>query len=360
MIGMKEKHPTTDSHGNNFNLVRLIGAMLVMLGHMGPIMGATTPVMGQDLHGVGVEILFLIGGYLIAQSWMHDPNLLRYGIRRFFRLWPSYAVMILLMTFVTGPLISNLGFHGYFGSWWTEYLKNLRFFIVYAQPGVFEEAPMPYVTNGSLWTMPVEAVLYFLTPFLLLLFGIRRNRKHAPWLYGFFLLLMMIGGTWLDSQTELHWIFYGTDWTAALRLSLFFLIGIFCSLDPVKKVFRLQWVPLAFLAVLLVQYEARAIQYFVMLAALPYMVFSLALAPNPIFSRVGRKYELSYGIYLYGFFFQQLVMFVLRRKGIILHAPVVFLISLALTLPAAWLNCVLVERPVRHLVKRILSYRNGK
>lgn len=352
--------PETNQHENNFSLVRLIGAMLVMLGHMGPIMGATTPVMGQDLHGVGVEILFLIGGYLVAQSWMHDPSPLRYSIRRFLRLWPPYALMILLMTFVSGPLLSNLGFRGYFGSWWTEYLKNLRFYIVYAQPGVFVEAPMPFVTNGSLWTMPVEAVLYVLTPILALLFGFRQKKAYTSRLYGLFLLPMVAIGTWLEIHPEIHWIFYGTDWTAAFRLSLYFLIGIFCSLEPVKKVFRIQWVPLAFLAFILVQYENRVIQYLVMLAALPYMVFSLALAPNPAFSRVGRKYELSYGIYLYGFFFQQLVVQALRQAGMTLAAPVVFLISLGLTLPAAWLNCVLVEKPARHLVKRILSYGNGK
>ena len=344
-----------ESRKNNFNLVRLIGALLVMIGHMGPIMGADTPVMGQDLHGIGVEILFLIGGFLISESWLHDPNPLRYGIRRFLRLWPPYAVMILLMTFVTGPLLSELGVSGYFGSWWSEFLKNLRFYIVYAQPGVFTNHPMPLVTNGSLWTMPVEPVLYILTPLVCLLFGIRKKSRRSLWMYAAFVVLLIIVGTWLSGQSEVMWVFYGTSWASALRLGIFFFIGIFCAMEPVRKLFKMQWTPIAFLAIVLVLYEIRPVQYIVMILALPYLVFSLALAPNPLFYKVGRKHDLSYGIYLYGFFFQQLVTQWQRQSGISLGVPASIAISLCLTVPVAFLSNVLVEKKAQQLCQYLIT-----
>ncbi|MBQ6564010.1 MAG: acyltransferase [Clostridia bacterium] len=356
----KDQQEFSSSRRNNFNLVRLMGALLVMFGHMGPIMGAVSPVMGEGLHGIGVEILFLVGGYLIAESWLHDPHPLRYSIRRFLRLWPPYAVMVLLMTFVAGPLLSDLGSKGYFGSWWKEFLKNLRFYIVYAQPGVFTDQPMPYVTNGSLWTMPVEAALYVVTPIILYLFGVQKKKKYAFPAYLVFLLVVIGIGTWVDNNTEVHWIFYATDWAAAFRLSVYFFIGIFCSFEPVKKCFHIQWSFLAWLCIILVLYEARPVQYLVLSVALPYLVFSLALAPSPVFWCLGTKYEISYGIYLYGFFFQQLVVYWQKQNGLSLSVPVTLLVSMLLTLPVSWLSCVLVENPLKVLGRRLFSAMRSK
>lgn len=338
---------------NNFNLIRLVGAFLVMIGHMGPIMGIQTPVMGKDLHGIGVEILFLIGGYLITESWMHDPNPLRYSIRRFLRLWPPFAVMTLIMTFLAGPLLSNLGVDGYYGSWWSEYLKNLRFYIIYAQPGVFTDAPIPYVTNGSLWTMPVELVLYIITPIFIELFRIRKI-KNSGLLSVLGILILISIGAWLESQDDLHWIFYATDWAAALRLGIFYFIGMLCTLKPIKKIFDLQWTPIAFLAIILVNHETRIAQYLVMVIALPYLVFSLALVPNPKFFRIGTKHELSYGVYLYGFFFQQLVLFLQNKFGQNWGFAWTLIVSLCLTIVTAWLNSVLIEKPIQKLSRKLM------
>ncbi len=345
-----------ESRSNNFNLVRLIGALLVMIGHMGPIMGTTVPVFGQDLHGIGVEILFLIGGYLVAQSWMKDPHPVRYGIKRFLRLWPPFAFMILLMTFVTGPLLSNLGKAGYFGSWWTTYLQNLRFYIIYAQPGVFTENPISYVTNGSLWTMPVELALYFVTPLVTLIFGIGKNRRYSFPVFFIFCLAMIGVGLWLDMHPDTSWIFYATDWAAGLKLGIYYLIGMLCSMKPMRKWFRMEWTPIAFLAIILLQYEARPVQYLTLIIALPYIVFSLALAPGALFGRVGTKYELSYGIYLYGFFFQQLTVLWQQKTGISLGVPGSFVVSLCMTVAAAFLSCVLIEKPMQRL-SRSLTHR---
>ena len=266
------------------------------------------------------------------------------------------AVMVLLMTFLTGPLLSNLGISGYFNSgWWTEFLKNLRFFIVYAQPGVFTDAPIPYVTNGSLWTMPVEAALYILTPLICWIFGIRKKNQKSFIFYSVFTVVLIIVATWLDVHSEIQWIFYGTIWASALRLGTFFFIGILCAMEPIRKLFKMQWTPFALLAVLLLQYESRPVQFVVLILALPYLVFSLALAPNPIFYKVGRKYDLSYGIYLYGFFFQQLTMQWQRTTGVTLGVYGSFSVSLCMTLAAAFLSSMLVENKAQQLCKRIIT-----
>ena len=153
---------------NNFPLIRLTAAVFVFAGHMGLILGGQPPLLGGlPLHELGVGMLFLISGYLITKSWLSDPHPLRFAVRRFLRLWPPFAVLVLLLALAAGPLLSSLGPEGYFRSGWGGYLRNLRFYIVYALPGVFTDLPLPNSMNGSLWTMPVEAGLYVLTPVLL-------------------------------------------------------------------------------------------------------------------------------------------------------------------------------------------------
>ena len=340
---------------NNFNLVRLLAACLVMAGHMGSIIGGPVPTLGsQGLHAVGVETLFIMGGYLIATSWKNDPHLGRFFLRRFLRLWPPFAVMVLLLAFVGGPLLSSLGPAGYFQSWWTDWLKNLRFCIVYAQPGVFENNPMPLVSNGSIWTMPVEAAAYVLTPLLMCLFF---REKGKPCLAPGILTALCI----LADLALIRWkvppvVIYRTDWVAGAHLLVFFVIGMFCSLEGMKRVFHLQAAPcILFLILLTTEIRSAAAQQAVWLISLPYLVFSIALAEKPLFWKLGTKIELSYGIYLYGFFFQQLIVSLSQQLGLGWGYMLCLGTSLALSAGAAALSSLLIETPLLKLSRGLTS-----
>ncbi len=46
-----------------------------------------------------------------------------------------------------------------------------------------------------------------------------------------------------------------------------------------------------------------------------YSVFSFSLSERVVFSGVFRKYEISYGIYLWGFFVQQVVILFVLKSG---------------------------------------------
>ena len=90
---------------------------------------------------------------------------------------------------------------------------------------------------------------------------------------------------------------------------------------------------------------------------LPYAVFSFVFAPGPVFSRMGRRAEPSYGIYLYGFFFQQLVVWLQKKYGINLSYLQALIVSLVPTLAAAYLSYFLIEMPMmrfsRFLIKKL-------
>ncbi len=350
------------SRDNNFNVIRLTAAIFVFAGHMGLIRGGQAPLLGSyGLHELGVGILFLIGGYLITMSWVTDSNPLRYGIRRFLRLWPPFAIFILIMVFVAGPLLSDLGAEGYFESWYQTYLQNLRFFTIYAQPGVFTNLPIPNTTNGSLWTMPVEACLYLITPFVLTILRVKSHPKAS--FYGMaiitgaavaFDIFLRVG---FSGKTV---VFYGTDLIAAFHLTVFYMIGMLFTYEEMKKYLNLQAGCVAMCFLFVFQFASGFMQYLMLYIIFPYFIFSLAFTSKPFFGKVGRKMEISYGIYLYGFFFQQLVVYFQQKQGLQLGYAETFLYSLLLTIAAATVSYFLVEMPMLKLSRFLIKKLNNK
>src|SRR4051794_16276411 len=70
MLGSRSMH-----HRNNFDGLRLIGALMVLVSHQFALSGRTEPhVVGQvSLGALGVLIFFSISGFLVGQSWHNDP-----------------------------------------------------------------------------------------------------------------------------------------------------------------------------------------------------------------------------------------------------------------------------------------------
>lgn len=336
---------------NNFTMIRFLAAVFVFVGHMGMILGGDPPEFGGIyMHEMGVGILFLMGGYLIAQSWIRDSNPLRYVIRRFFRLWPPFAVAVLVLTFVAGPLVSTLGVRGYFDSWFTLYLRNLRFFPVFAQPGVFTNQQISNVTNGSLWTMPVEAAFYVLTPFLMLVFRVMGHPKSSFRVLAAVAGIMCVIDVFLRAFHETTMVVvYGTDLVAAYHLLVLYIIGILFTYDEIKQYLNLQIGCVGLVAMFLVQLGPKPLRYLAMYVVLPYFIFSFALVAKPIFKNFGKTYEPSYGIYLYGFFFQQLIVMLQQNIGIELGFILSMLISAIPTMMAATLSYYFIETPTQRL-----------
>lgn len=349
------------SKENNFNVIRLGACLLVFVGHMAIIMGIPAPTFGgSPLHELGVSVMFLIGGFLVANSWLHDPAPARYAVRRFFRFWVPFAAMVLLMTFVAGPLVSDLGVSGYYQSPYLSYLKNLRFHIVFSQPGLFTGLPVAGTTNGSIWTMPVEAVMYVLTPAIATAFGVKRRsalsfRAMSAFTGALFLLDAYLRTFLIGTKV----VFYTTDLIAAHHLVLMYVMGILFTFPQMKRLLSLQRGTALMGAFLLLSLAAEPLHTAALDLLVPYFVFSFALTPAPRFSGWFKKIDLSYGIFLYGFFFQQLVMQTLLRRGAECGFMQTLVLSAVPTVLAAAVSFYLVEKPMQHFAGFLLrKYRN--
>ena len=144
----------------NFDLMRLIAALLVVVSHTFPLAGqAPLRILGvEDLGALGVSIFFVISGFLVTGSYLRDPK--AYLFKRLLRIEPgliaSLVVTVLLLGFVTTAPPAE-----YWPSAALYVLRNaLLYPATYELPGVFQSVPMPHVVNGVLWTLRLEFTFY--------------------------------------------------------------------------------------------------------------------------------------------------------------------------------------------------------
>ena len=169
---------------NNFDAVRLIAALAVVVGHAWPLTGLSHPprLGGIPIFTLAVFVFFSLSGYLVATSWRRDPRVLPFLARRASRIFPALIVVIVLTTFLIGPFATRLAVNDYFASsqTWT-YLTNVSLVASYDLPGVFAANPRP-VVNGALWTLGPEFLCYLgvvTAGFLTIAFRMRRAPARA-------------------------------------------------------------------------------------------------------------------------------------------------------------------------------------
>lgn len=144
----------------NFDLMRLVAALLVVVSHTFPLAGqAPFRILGvEDLGALGVSIFFVISGYLVGASYRRDPK--SYLLKRILRIEPGLIASLvvtvgLLAVVTTAPA----------GAYWPAaamyVLRNaLLYPATYELPGVFQHLPMAGVVNGVLWTLRLEFTFY--------------------------------------------------------------------------------------------------------------------------------------------------------------------------------------------------------
>lgn len=346
-------------YNNNFSSLRIAAAFMVMGGHMGILTLNAPPVfLGKAVHSLGVYIFFLIGGYLITQSWLSDPHPLRYAVKRFFRIWPPLIVFLLVTTFLVGPFLSRLALPEYFSHPYTwKYLKNGLLNIQYSLPGVFENNPYPYAINGSLWTLPVEGVMYVLVPVLLRIFNIKKGERKSVLWVGVAVITLFVCFTDLVLQAyypAARWVFYSTDWIQALHIVPYYFIGMVYAAPCMKKILNLP-----FACILLFIFSCFKFSdlhtTFILYLLFPYFVFSVAFAPANVVSKFFDKHEISYGLYLYGFFVQQIAIMLASQFSFNLSPTQYTIVCIIITAIIASGVRRFVEIPFAQLTKTILN-----
>jgi len=156
---------------NNFDLLRILAALQVVLVHSIGHFGLNAPRVAHWLDFFpGVPIFFVISGYLVSASYERQKTVRAYLKNRFLRIFPGLWVCLLFTMAVVLLL-------GYRLSRPIDYLwlPAQLIGIIFTPPFLKSFGFGSY--NGSLWTIPVELQFYLLLPILYKLAQRRNGRK---------------------------------------------------------------------------------------------------------------------------------------------------------------------------------------
>ena len=348
--------PAPDSAGrrNNFDALRLIAALSVVFSHSFLIAEgseANEPFIwltgNQCILGlVGVFVFFVISGYLVTESWCRSPHPGRFALRRFLRIYPGLLVNIALCAFVLGLLVTSLPLAAYFQG------AELRDFLAktltlnpgpLSLPGVlFADNPVGLHINGSLWTLRYEAMMYVMIVILGMLRLLRLSICLALTVLGILAVHFEKALTPFGDVGEWAW-FLG-----------FFGAGMVLHFLRDRIAFDWRGALLALIALVVFVRIGQLIMLFPLAGAYLAIWFARRYAPWLDYSRWCG--DLSYGVYIYGWPAEQLVMWLSGGRAVWWQ---IFLGSLAIALPLAWLSWHAIEKWAlrwgRHLGRRPLA-----
>lgn len=330
------------NQANNFDAIRILAALAVLVSHQFALTGRAEPaVWGADtLGGLGVLVFFSISGYLVAQSWASDPKLWRFAARRLLRIWPGYAVALLLAMFALGPAVSTLGWQAY-----TEhphlarYVGNFWFDLFDQLPLQFTGNAHPYAINGSLWTIPLELGCYAILAALGLLGLLRAPRWLAAATGLGMAAFTLSGGTngrlaehFGAASTPVYLAWFGLYFFAGASLQRLGWLR-----EPPQRRRVALWALGLGVASLLVTRNA----YLALWLALPAGVLAMGLSSWPLLRHAGRFGDISYGLYIYAFPVQQTTLWLTREH---LGPWASLLLAVLVTVGLAFLSWHLVEK----------------
>jgi peptidoglycan/LPS O-acetylase OafA/YrhL len=290
---------------NNLDLVRLAAAGMVLYSHSFTLLGLREPLFLSwlPLGPLGVFIFFTISGYLVSESWDRDPNLLRFFYRRLLRIIPGLVICTLLSILVLGPLFTSLSLKEYFTNPHTRgYLQNIALHIVYYLPGVFENNRHPNAVNGSIWSLPVEFLMYIVVAFVGVLHG---NRWVMATLAVASAVVCLV---WAQVTHEML-VVYNFDLRQAFICGTYFWVGAFFQKFELKRHLTLTVGMLALFTMLSLEPWTHLLSL-TSWVLLPIVVLSFGFAYSPRLSFLTRSGDYSYGVYIYAFPIQQSVVYI--------------------------------------------------
>lgn len=350
-------------HNNNFGIVRLLAAAMVMFGHsfiLQPAMGRVDPLhvlTGHDYSGsLAVYAFFFLSGILISQSWDRQSTLGSYAALRIGRIWPALIVCIVLITLVAGPLLSTQSLSSYYADKQTVgfLTRNIVLFsgLRTRLPGLFDDNAFHGV-NSSLWTLPVEVMCYVMIAVLGLL-SLARGKVRATigvivalavWYATFHIHLRIpIVEVILKDLTEKP-----GDFSA--HPVPFFIAGFFAYHFRDKLPLRGDVAVVLCVVYVLTRQQPWA-------DALLYVTFVyglLVFSALPQLKALRPDWDISYGLYIYGFFVQQVVASYFPQQDNFIGLAMSIVIT-AIIAAGSWF---LVEKPMIALVRRMLGKRRA-
>ncbi|HJS92497.1 MAG TPA: acyltransferase [Steroidobacteraceae bacterium] len=323
---------------NNFNLIRLLAAVLVIWTHaaFGAMarghIEAAYRFFGLRAGDIGVDVFFILSGFLVSKS-LDGKTLAEFAWARCMRIYPALWVSITVSLVLVALVFSDQPALRFLTSGSTvAYLARNATLIHGAQltlPHAFAHVDGEF--NVSLWTLPFEVKLYGLLAVLGMTLGLRARYVAA---------LAAIGAAGILLQNLAP---------AALQfgvrgrfLYLFFAGALAYTLR--RRIVLRTWLAVALAAAVAATVAVTSrysVRQAALLLALPYLLLWLGLVPRGgplrLWNRLG---DYSYGMYIYAY----PVHIALSSMGAAVTVEGNFLLTTLITLPIAIVSWHALEK----------------
>lgn len=328
---------TIGGHDNNYTLIRLVLASSVIYyhafgltfdqGHADHLTNVLYPI--TTVGGLAVQCFFFLSGLFVALSYHRDRSTVGFVIKRSLRIWPGLFVCIALTATVAA--IASRGSE----AWrvfvlpeFHEYIRNNAVLhLTWNIPGVFD-ALRSQTLNGPIHTLPLEVKMYAVLAVLGAI-GLIRSRVLLGIASA---LLMIVVMKWPTLFTEpFDVVGYGQA-----PIAMFFAgVVAFCVARHLR-IAAWQGLPLVLLFAM-TDGSPHTITFYLLVGWLMLWIGQwrwLARGFRP-------KQDPSYGIYIYGWPCQQLVLMAQPD----MNPYLMMTLALALAWCCAMLSWRFIEQP---------------
>lgn len=319
---------------NNLNLLRFLAASMVVLSHSLALYSSNQyDLLLQQFRlgygDTGVDIFFVISGFLITKSWLRKNNLVDFCWARFLRIFPALWFSTLAFVVVCAAFFTPLPFLEFLSLDSTlSYLAHN----VSMLPMTGAQLDLPMAIDGwqgefniPLWTLPHELQMYALVV-LLGITGLLRYR----WLCVLVFLASL--AIWIAADLGLM-----EANSSRYRLMFHFFAG--AATVQFSRHLSFSWLPATIAAVFALAAALSlppSIAQYGLALATPVIVFWFGYYPDfgmRAFNRIG---DYSYGIYIFGYPIQTIYyVYYGDTLGVAGHTAISFLTILVFAI-ASW------------------------
>lgn len=302
----------------NFDYLRLFLAVTVMTGHV----GLPTLQFGALWNShLAVYFFFALSGFLIARSFLASSSVSRYAEKRFRRIYPPIAAMVVVL--LVFGMVTGLG---------SDHARSVASLLWFQDWLVLAAEGKPIFAHGAFWTLVVEAQFYIALP-ALLIFWRSMPRLGIAAIVALYAIAYAVH---LPARADVLDMAFRNN---LLTFAHYFLAGTLAALIAPNAVER-RWfwlgaLPVAIAAFILPEGFYTPLAVIVLVLAIGRASYlATAFLPSPDKAPWG---DISYGVYLYHF----PVLFMLDTLGISTPNRV-----MATTLVLSLLSWHLLEKPL--------------
>lgn len=320
---------------NSFDLIRHFAALMVLVSHHFALWGREEPGIAgyNSLGGIAVIAFFSISGLLITHSFLNASSVTDYLAKRVARIFPALIACAFIMTFVAGGIFAD------------GYITGPAALIDFLRISLFGRAAIDEITNGfifsesfngSLWTLKIEFAFYLLVAAALSLY--RRAATAGAMLVAFCIATYVLGNGPASALTQKLAV-YGCAGIAFFAGSL---LAFYKQYLGARHRMAMTLVACLGLMPLAVGTPLTGV-----VVTLCICLATLSLGLLYIDSTIRGRFDLSYGIYLYAFPVQQLVI----NKTSLTFVPSM-IVSALIVIVLAIASWLWIERPALQWVHR--------